>query len=1203
VKKPIFTILLSLLVSCYLTADWFSLGGFEGEEPEIRVIEDGGSIIRLEFILKGYDIEPVEINGDNYSRVTLPGQITFLEKGMPELPTICRSVIIPNDAAMGYRIVDVEYERQSINTVAPSKGNLSRGVNPEDVPYTFDEFYETSSWWPYNTVELGEPFILRDYRGISIRINPFRYNPKSNQLEIVKRVIVEIYSSGQGVINTIGNSRGTIAREFYNIYENIFLNFGARGYPDSISEYAGRMVIICGDSYMSNMEDFVSWKRQKGIETKIVAVSSIGNNETDIQNFIIDEYNTDDLVWVLLVGDGNEVVPATGTVGSAVGDDADPVYATVEGSDYYPDLFISRFSSRNGSSTDIDKQVSRSIGYEKTPQTGADWYHIGLGIASAQEGDSTIPDSSRCNWLRDSLLTYHYIKVNKSYDYWGTTEMIKGFIEEGVGIVNYIGHGGTNGWQNGGGFDISDVTNLNNPWKLPFVISVACLVGNFNGSDCYCEASVTAGTVNEPDGYVVHWGSTTSQHWVPPCMGQEGAVNILTHNEKNTAGGIFFNGACYMIDAYGGASEAVDMAQTWTIFGDASIQLRTDTPQSMTVIHDDIIYIGNNTFDIQVVGVEDALCAIYRNDTLFGASYTDVSGMATIDIDPPLTVGGDVILTVTAYNKIPYITTIAVQAASGPYITFLKGIIDDSVGGNGNGRINPGETINLTSWVKNVGIESANGVYAYLSDSDPFVTVSIDSTWFGDIPAEDSAEGTIDYVFSICDNCPDGYLLDFDFQVQDENDSTWNDKPVFTVYAPILTLSKFVINPDSNRRLDPGETTDIFITLDNGGGMDAPLVSGYLFENNSYVDVPDANGSFGDIPSGGSGSNSNDPFRVHADAETPGGKSVTFMLEVTSGVYVDTLQFKTFVGAKHYLIWDSDINHSSGPVLNESLQNCGFEGDYSTTLAIDELDKYLSVFVCTGIFDTNYTIGNGSVEAIALEDYVSRGGRLYLEGGDVWYYDPQHGGYDFGPLFGIDATTDGMGDVTTVQGQGGTFTADMSFSYNGENNYIDHISPTGGGFLIFENYSPSYDCGVANDAGTYRTVGVSFEFGGLVDTTSPSTKDILADSIMHFFGVFVEEVDEDTNASMLPRVYGLHQNYPNPCYNHTGVKYQIPRKGNVSLHIYDVSGRLLDILINREVEAGYHSMKLDTKGYASGVYFYRLTAGGKTFTRKMTVVK
>ena len=71
-------------------------------------------------------------------------------------------------------------------------------------------------------------------------------------------------------------------------------------------------------------------------------------------------------------------------MGCANGQDADPVYAYTSGGDYYPDLFISRFSSRSGAATNIDKQASRSIEYEKSPQTGANWYHVGLGVASNQ---------------------------------------------------------------------------------------------------------------------------------------------------------------------------------------------------------------------------------------------------------------------------------------------------------------------------------------------------------------------------------------------------------------------------------------------------------------------------------------------------------------------------------------------------------------------------------------------------------------------------------------------------------------------------------------------------------------------------------------------------------------------------------------------------------------------------------------------------
>ncbi|MGB3478033.1 MAG: C25 family cysteine peptidase, partial [bacterium] len=737
---------------------------------DARVLQDHGSSITLEFQLNDYTIEPTQINGNTYSKVLIQGQPPLLEKGMPELPIFVSSIIIPNDAHMDYRIIDIEYETIKIDPVVSSKGNLYRNINPADIPYTFAKFYQTNIWWPEKTIELDRPFILRDYRGLSVRFNPFQFNPATKELKIAKRVIIEVYEMGKSSINVLTEAKNIAAREFVNIYDDFFLNFRQARY-DSISERAGRMVIICADAFMSNMETFKTWKRMKGIDTKLVPISSIGNNETAIKNFIQNEYNAGDLVWVLLVGDGNEIVPATGNMGSASGADADPVYAYTSGGDYYPDLFISRFSSRSGTAANIDKQASRSIGYEQTPETGANWYHVGLGVASNQ---GSPPDYERCNWLRDSLLLYYYTSVDSSYDSWGTSAIIKSKIEAGTGIINYIGHGGTTGWLNGGGFSISDINSLNNPWLLPFVLSVACLVGNFNGSDCYCEASVTAGTVSDPDGFLVHWGSSINQSWVPPCFGQEGADNLLTHDKKNTFGGICFNGACYMIEYYGASSATgIEMAQTWHIFGDASVQLRTDTPGSMTVNHAAAIFLGQTTFDVSVPGVQNALVGLYIDTLLVGHGYTNPSGNVTITLNPPPSSPGTMYITVTAYNRIPYLGSVPITSSAGPYIALGAQIIDDASGGNNDGVVNPGETIDYGIYGENVGTSTAFNVYGLLSETDPYVSLSIDSSWYGNIAADDSSLSNPYYQFTVAANCPNDHAVSFPMEFHDTNDTVW----------------------------------------------------------------------------------------------------------------------------------------------------------------------------------------------------------------------------------------------------------------------------------------------------------------------------------------------------------------------------------------------------------------------------------------------
>jgi hypothetical protein len=98
-------------------------------------------------------------------------------------------------------------------------------------------------------------------------------------------------------------------------------------------------------------------------------------------------------------------------------------------------------------------------------------------------------------------------------------------------------------------------------------------------------------------------------------------------------------------------------------------------------------------------------------------------------------------------------------------------------------------------------------------------------------------------------------------------------------------------------------------------------------------------------------------------------------------------------------------------------------------------------------------------------------------------------------------------------------------------------------------------------------------------------------------------IAEDVTAPALPKVFGLSQSYPNPCGRHAIINYQLPRKSEVSLRVYDVSGRLVDEVVGGVREAGYHSVRLNTKDYQSGVYFYRLAAGNRIFMKKMIVVK
>ncbi len=93
------------------------------------------------------------------------------------------------------------------------------------------------------------------------------------------------------------------------------------------------------------------------------------------------------------------------------------------------------------------------------------------------------------------------------------------------------------------------------------------------------------------------------------------------------------------------------------------------------------------------------------------------------------------------------------------------------------------------------------------------------------------------------------------------------------------------------------------------------------------------------------------------------------------------------------------------------------------------------------------------------------------------------------------------------------------------------------------------------------------------------------------------------NEVVLPLSFCLEQNYPNPFNPSTTIKYELPKSSEVRLSVFDMLGREVLGLVNERREAGYHEIKFDASGLASGVYFYRLQAGSFVETRKLLLVR
>jgi len=105
-----------------------------------------------------------------------------------------------------------------------------------------------------------------------------------------------------------------------------------------------------------------------------------------------------------------------------------------------------------------------------------------------------------------------------------------------------------------------------------------------------------------------------------------------------------------------------------------------------------------------------------------------------------------------------------------------------------------------------------------------------------------------------------------------------------------------------------------------------------------------------------------------------------------------------------------------------------------------------------------------------------------------------------------------------------------------------------------------------------------------------------------FYLKFTADSDFTENPG-LPDSYSLKQNFPNPFNPTTQITYELPQEADVTLQVFDLTGRQVATLVNETVNAGSHTVNFDASNLSSGVYVYRLQAGSVVMSRKLTLIK
>ena len=677
--------LLSIFLIAFPGSGWalqMKAGSIDGSH-RIEVLSAGPERTELRFEVGSFFLEPVSVAGVTYSSIAWDGGVEPLATGMPALPGFRESIVIPDNAAMSIRVVSSEYRDFPGVLVAPSKGPITRDVDPASVPWTFGDVYSHNAFYPASLASIGEPYILRDERGVVVAVDPFRWNPVTRTLRVYTSVTVEVRTTGPGGANVLTHRPEHRVAEFEKIYARHFLNYSQLARYTTVAE-VGPMLVIAADTFVADIQPLVDWKNQMGMPTTLVPLSQIGASAAAMKTYVQNLYDTSGVCFILLVGDGTQMPYYVNNGGAA-----DPMLTLLAGADSYPDAFIGRISAETAAQ--VQTQVERIVEYEKTPDPAGTWYQKGIAIAS-NEGDG-YGDDGEADWqhaqnYRVDLLGFTYTTFNELYD--GThpsggpgggggvdqpgnptSTDVTNLLNLGRGLIHYTGHGSVTSWATTG-FNNGAISVLTNDNMLPCVVSVGCVNGQFVNATCFAETWMRSTHIGEPTGAVATYMSTVNQQWATPMRAQDEMIDLLCAGEKWTFGGTCFNGSCDMIDRYG--ANGITEFKNWTIFGDPSLQMRTAMPTALAVTHADHVDPALVTFDVTTEPW--ALAALSHNAVLLGSAFADAAGLAKIPVDgqvvEPL---DDVTLTVTGFNRVPSIETLPVQAGATSVAEVAGGIL------------------------------------------------------------------------------------------------------------------------------------------------------------------------------------------------------------------------------------------------------------------------------------------------------------------------------------------------------------------------------------------------------------------------------------------------------------------------------------------------------------------------------------------------
>jgi len=889
---------------------------------QLMAAEESGCSISLEHsdankVEISVDLLNLDIKPDNQGEgyvIRIPGESIGGSPGGFDLPHISRMIVIPPSAG-----IELDWSASEVRTLSSKTPSIVTDKSQsEEHQWVGPTLMRQTGLLPENVVEIGDPVIMRGIRMVNVTVNPVQYNPVSGDLLVYDKIDVKLNFTDNNVVNPVANpGRIRPSEAVLSVARSMVLNTDAleRDDPEMKGSYV--FVIPEFDGLRDVIAPLIEWRTRQGYPTQVIEINRwVGNNE--LRNMLIDAYFDWEIPpeYVTIIGEADRrrvdfSIP-TFDVGRAFMWETDYTYSLLDGNDMLPDVAIGRLSARN--LDDLGVIVNKIISYETNPHLVDDdgnddsaWLRRSALLANDQRTGYSAIFLNR--WLRKMLLDTGFEEVDTLYftsnpNQQDCHDFIERNITDGISMFNYRGWG-----QFNGAWAYEDAGRLNNVGKWPFLVLPTCNTGDF-ADHVLNEFGYTESFVWVEGGGIGALGSSGFTHTNYNNVLCGGIQNGLFRDNNWHFGWALNQGKMELYRHFGMFNDVQDPqvetllvweahAYQFNLMGDPATQIWTAIPTALNVTYQPEISLGDNRITVLVADendnpLSDINVSLVHDLEVVRLSSTSAEGLVEFTFNPGELELGTYLITAFQHDKVPHIGEIEVEEVDYCF-SFGSLVIDDdgedASQGNDNEIANPGERLELRTYVKNFGNQAVEGVVGLnLSLLSGFAEIIDGDARIEEAPAlEDSVMVT--FVVDVGTLNRNGGKVVLALAAE-TGDLAWNSAIEFNVAAADLEAVDFVFEPDP---FTPGDTAWVDVSLRNFGPLASDELHATLVSNRDVIVVFNNEADY--EASQPDGDNVTARFRIYSHTLTVPGTTVdmTIHLEAENG-FQDEATFNFVVG-------------------------------------------------------------------------------------------------------------------------------------------------------------------------------------------------------------------------------------------------------------------------------------------------------------------